>query len=516
MTLPDVALGDLLAAPDPWPVIHALAERWDDALAAACARGLAHADDGGRRRILWLVAGVAAPSAHAVLLAQLPRARDRELAQILSVLTRAGVVVPTAEIMRAFDEAPDEAAAAAVSRDPALVPRLGEQLGGERPSWKAALALAVGGRRALVDAILRGVRTRERRDATGFVVALEALGEARAVAALRALLAEPDAPAPWELGHALFALTGREPLVALNGDARAEADAWHAYDLDAPPRPRLEQVELAADRATFALVDGAAAISIDYGPPTQGSSWPQWGLWLRANGKPLYAIGSGCDTCETTLRAMGDDPSIAARIAREVRACLGDLRALDVAVLDALTPCLARLRTGHYLIALVDLAIEVVDAADRSWLTRRTLHRGADPAPRSSLDVSWPGAPHFQVRDAALGEVPTYGLLLPTQALAALDEPTIAAHAAAIESGARPTALAMAWLEAKDVEAEYPERFLIGAILDGHHRLAAYARLCRPARILLACRLEDSPGPPEDRASWLRAAIADLAAAPLG
>lgn len=508
---PDAALDDLLAAHDPWSVIHALEPQWDDALAAACRERLARADDDGRRRILWLVARIAAPSAHAVLLARLPHARDRELAQILSALSNAGVVAPTAEILRAFDEAPDAAAtAAALSKDPELVPRLVVQLSGERPSWKAALALALAGRGEYVDAFVAGLRTSDRRDATGFVVALEALADARVVPVLRKLLVEPNAPVAWDLGHALFTLTGREPLVALPQDARAVADAWRAYDLDAPPRPRLDDVQIEAGGATFALVDGAGAIGIDYEPPTPISSWPRWNLVLRANGHALYAIGSRCDTCETTLRATGSDPSIAASIAADVRAQLRDLRALDPDVLAALTPCLARLRTGHYLASLVDLEIEQVDADDRSWLTRRRLHRADEPPPPDDTP-SWPGAPHFQVRDAALGETPTYGVILPTQPLATLDEATIAAHAAAIASGARPTALVTAWLESKYVEAEYPERIVIAAILDGHHRLAAYARLGRPARILLVCRLEDSWGSPEDRATWLREAIAGLA-----
>lgn len=507
----DAALDALIAAENPWPALDALVARWDDRLAGACRRSLEATTATGRQRILWLVARVAAPSAHAVLLARLPRAHERELGQILRALTAAGVVAPTAEIARALDEVPEDGcAAAALAKDPALIPQLVAQLAGDRPRWQAALALAWAGRREHVDTLLACLTTPDDLDASGFVVALETMADPRAVPQLRALLTGPGAPVPWDLGHALFRLTGREPLVELQDGPDAVAIAWRGYDLDAPPRPRLQGIELEAGgaRATFAIVDGAGAIGIDYDPPILGSSWPRWSLSLWARGQALYGIGSRCDTCETTLRATGSDPSIAASTAAEVRACLRDLTALDEAALAALTPCLLRLRTGHYLAAVVDLELEDVRTAERSWLSRRALHRGDD-----AQDLhDWPGAAHFQVRDAVPGEVASYGVILPTQPLATLDEATIAAHAAAIAAGAHPTALAMAWVESKHVELAHAERFLIGAVLDGHHRLAAYARMGRPARILLVCRVEDSWGPREDRTRWLREAIGALAA----
>jgi hypothetical protein len=53
------------------------------------------------------------------------------------------------------------------------------------------------------------------------------------------------------------------------------------------------------------------------------------------------------------------------------------------------------------------------------------------------------------------------------------------------------------------VRAEHPERFLIGMVVDGHHKLLAYARQQVPARALLLCRVEDSWGPPDDRTQWI-------------
>ncbi|WP_093899473.1 hypothetical protein [Streptomyces sp. Ncost-T10-10d] len=42
--------------------------------------------------------------------------------------------------------------------------------------------------------------------------------------------------------------------------------------------------------------------------------------------------------------------------------------------------------------------------------------------------------------------------------------------------------------------AEFPERFLVAAVLDGHHKLAAYAVAGVPAGVLLLSRAEDNWG----------------------
>jgi hypothetical protein len=68
----------------------------------------------------------------------------------------------------------------------------------------------------------------------------------------------------------------------------------------------------------------------------------------------------------------------------------------------------------------------------------------------------------------------------------------------------------MGWVEQKDVEAQFTERFLVGMLLDGHHKIAAYQRVGRPARVLVICRLEDSWGPREDPSRWLREAFSSL------
>ena len=61
----------------------------------------------------------------------------------------------------------------------------------------------------------------------------------------------------------------------------------------------------------------------------------------------------------------------------------------------------------------------------------------------------------------------------------------MARHAALIAAGERPAAVVLGWIDDRYVKARHEERWLVGAVLDGHHRLAAYAAAGVPARLLL-------------------------------
>jgi hypothetical protein len=515
------ALDELLARRDPWSSIDSIAREAGDAIVSSCEARLEAASPEGRRRLVALLERVRSAAAHAALLRRLPASSGDEAAQILRVLNSASVIVPSAEIDRRFADAWEEATVAAgISGDTSFAPRLAAML--EKPGLgrHAALALAQLGSREYSRAIAARIASADPLDAAGFVVALETMNDPSIVPELVALLSRGDVRCAWDLHHAVVHLTGREPLVRDAKDRHdtpvAYAEAWRAFSLDAVARPRLERVhvERASSSATFDLMDARGAIRLECDPPTPGSAWPRWFLSITASGRPLYAIGSRCGTCETTLRRTGASPSTAAQVAASVRSAVAHVDALDEQLLGALEGFVTMLRTGHYVARLVDLDLERVDEAERSWLTRRRALRRSDDFPDGDDDgtIEWPGDAHFQAREAAAGPFPTFGVLVPSSRLSDIRADTVDAWSAAIASGARPAALVMAWVEQKEVRAEFTERFLVGLVLDGHHKLAAYARAGRPARVLAICRVEDSWGPPDDRAGWIHEAIDALRA----
>ncbi|MET9540554.1 hypothetical protein ABZY16_24075 [Streptomyces sp. NPDC006553] len=162
---------------------------------------------------------------------------------------------------------------------------------------------------------------------------------------------------------------------------------------------------------------------------------------------------------------------------------------------------LGELETGHYRALLLDLPLERVSEPARSWWYRRAAARAEEDGDDSAYDDDrpedhWPGVAHFQLTAPVPGgRVPfTYGAFLPSQPTEGLDPATVARHAAAIAVGERPAAVVLGWIDDRYVEARHEERWLVGAVLDGHHRLAAYAAAGLPARVLLLARLGEGGG----------------------
>jgi hypothetical protein len=54
---------------------------------------------------------------------------------------------------------------------------------------------------------------------------------------------------------------------------------------------------------------------------------------------------------------------------------------------------------------------------------------------------------------------------------------------------------------------EWAERFLVFVVLNGHHRLEAYARSGVAAPVIAISRIEDSWGPSEEPDRYLREAF---------
>ncbi|GAB3830128.1 hypothetical protein ACFPIJ_31500 [Dactylosporangium cerinum] len=345
------------------------------------------------------------------------------------------------------------------------------------------------------------------------VVALELRADPAAVAPLRERVVDAPAELLFGLHHALVRLTGYDPVLPLDRDAWPDAvrRAWAAWDPGVAARPRVEDVELlAGDRARLVVVDGRGVIGIDYDPPPPASSWPRWGKSVLVAGERLYDVGSDCGTCETSLRLIGWPPRPAAVLSQRVRDRLADVGALSGDVLDAVAPLLTGLRSGHYLAVLADLDLQHVTDPAASWCSRRHDLRTGETDDEDDAGLDWPGTEHLQLRTVVPGAGLTFAVLLPSRALDALDGRAVDAHAETITAGGRPTAVVSAWVEDRYVRGEHPERFLVGVILDGHHKLVAYARAGVAARVLLLCRVEDSWGPPAARTAFLDEVFAGL------
>ncbi|MDQ3788409.1 MAG: hypothetical protein M3422_14350, partial [Actinomycetota bacterium] len=224
---------------------------------------------------------------------------------------------------------------------------------------------------------------------------------------------------------------------------------------------------------------------------------------LLIDGAPVYSVGSGCGTCETMIALTGWPSAEVASVSARLRDRIADLPALDDDLLDALRPVLVALPSGHYRLHLLDLDLEQVHDPAASWWQRRYAERE-----ETYDELFWPGTGHFQLRHRIPGPVRTYGVVMPSSRRR--DADTVAVHRAAIERGARPAALLWGWVDDRYVEMAYRERFLVSVVLDGHHKLTAYAEAGVPARAVFLARLEDSWGPPGERDRYLDEVVSAL------
>ncbi|MCZ0983321.1 hypothetical protein O1L60_41495 [Streptomyces diastatochromogenes] len=526
-----VRLRAALHADDPWTALYALNTDRTGGLAEAVEelyRSDADADadtdtdrDVLRPYLAWLLRmlGERGDEVLLRLLAEPAFAAD-DRRDLLRIAVRRELRLP-AELLRAYGEtapetrgsgtradgppAPELVDAMGLSGDLSFAPRLGALLEDPVARGRAALALGRLGAREWTAPIAGRLGGVTGLDHVAFVVALELMGDRAAVPYLLRWLAESGEERVYDVHHALVRLTGRDPLLPerARGAAYAEAvrAAWADGRTGREPVVVRDLIVGSGAWARFSVDGGAGRIRVGFDPPSPGSSWPRWDRSLMFDGKPLYRVGSVCDTCELGLTLLGLPDGEAGRIAGGMRGRLADLERIDVGLLAEWSPVLGELETGHYRALLLDLPLERVSEPARSWWYRRVAARAEEDGDDSEYgeerpEDHWPGVPHFQLTAPVPGgRVPfTYGALLPSQPPQALDPAAVARHAAAIEAGKRPAAVVLGWIDDRYVEARHEERWLVGVVVDGHHRLAAYATACVPARVLLLARVGGDGG----------------------
>jgi hypothetical protein len=493
----DTRLDAALAAPDPWTAIAELAADPPGGPVMLAERASKRFEGASQdeQRLLSHLLSLLHEDGTPVLLDLLARIRSTEL---LASAVYQGLMVP-APVLDGLVEQMGYTAlvidALGLSGDRGRAEALGGLLRNDDLCGRAALALARLGAREWTVPIARHLREVNGLTHVACAVALEQMGDPAAVPSLLNWLAcGPDLPAG-DVHRALVRLTGRDPLIpewSTTKDYSAHVrHIWPSLDLATPPTPEVRDlVPHSPSHLSFSLDEGRGQVRVDYDPPSPGSLWPRWNKTLHVGQHALYRVGSDCGTCETMMSLLGFPPANAKTGAAQVREALADLHELTAATVRALEPVIHELTTGHYKAHLVDLPLERVGEPQRSWWQQRIAARDDSESLRTEDTSSWPGTEHFQTPRPIPAARPAYGSLLPSQPLDALRPATIERHASAIERGERPAALLLAWTEDRYVQAEWEERFLLGVILDGHHRLAAYAATEVPARVLILGRTE--------------------------
>ncbi|MEV7971990.1 hypothetical protein [Cellulomonas sp. NPDC089187] len=312
------------------------------------------------------------------------------------------------------------------------------------------------------------------------ITALGRWGDRSAAPALRDLVATASPALLFHLNTALFRLTGRSPVPTDDMDTLRRW--WAEADLDTVPAPQVDR-SIHNDRdADLVITDGRAAFALDTTDPGPSSPWPIWTFAWTMSGEEIYHVGSVCGTCEVFLERTGWAPEQAVQLARTVATAVTDVPAVTDGLIDALIPVLGGLASGQVHLRLRDTPLRPVRTWEDTWFT--TTRPAPDPdAPSGPLDAT------YYVLDAHRPLI-----LAPTQPDDVLDPDTVRAYAERIASGERPAVVAAAHAATRTIIGwgqyeDRDERSVTALIVDGHHKLAAYARLGIPARVIWLCDL---------------------------
>lgn len=520
--LEDLAKRDTPAAA--WPVVERIVATADPALLAEVRRRAEAGElQACARAFVALLSRLQGPDAEAALRTFL---RSHDLDAVAGSLRALAPYLSPADsptlagFIRHEDHSVRLAAivAAAHARDRSVAALVAASLGAstEEERMQAAITLGHLGATEFAPALAARLSKEKGRTFQAVVAALEMLRDRTVVPVLVSALQTATNDQVWDLAHALAVISGIDASEAPRSTPEQRRDAWldaaAAGTLAAPPPPRVANVTSAASGlAYFDVLFGRGDVQIDFDPPSPGATWPRWGRSLFVRGRQVLDIGSTCGTCQSLLRFVSwpaEDVSALAEVLEDRR---GKVDVIEW--VRSWEPLLCRMRGGAYVAADLSFRVERIDSARNrdSWFVRRNELRvdeddgGEGQAPLEDADPFWPGMTHYQGPREKVP--PTYPVVLPLADPGALDAKAVDQFAAAIAEGDRPPVVAYAWIDEREVEARWAERFLYLAVLNGHHRLEAYARAGVPARIIAVARIEDSWGPPDEPAKFLEEAF---------
>lgn len=232
-------------------------------------------------------------------------------------------------------------------------------------------------------------------------------------------------------------------------------------------------------------------------PTTGGGGGAVWDRFLAVNGVNAYAIGNVCGTCPFWFERQGQSVPIE----------MADLRArLAVGIETTDDPIVDRfaslLPDGAYAVALLEIAPQrVTPGSAEDYFTHELWQGWSDP------DSEDPGTDYYRLRhgDALSTPIgPDLGFAFVAPLQRSLSTEGIDRYRAVIEGVARPTAVAVATLDAKQHhDSSSAHLCLIHFLLDGHHKMAAAAELGRPLTLLSFVALDHGISTAADLARFL-------------
>jgi hypothetical protein len=232
---------------------------------------------------------------------------------------------------------------------------------------------------------------------------------------------------------------------------------------------------------------------------TGGDTWKVWDRFISLDGQQLFHIGNICGTCEFFFRRMSDSPVSSF----ELEAIRSQLETGIDSVSDPATQFTEIIPNGNYIAALFTAQPKQSGISTADYFTSeqplawRAYDNGDSP----------PNTSYFRGESNPLPDrrKMLFEFFVPLYDLSLLNSDRIQHYVSLLNSGIRPTAVALSVLDVKssmsfpeddhgnEIVPEFETHWCFANyLLDGHHKVAASNATGKPITILSFISLDHS------------------------
>jgi len=223
-----------------------------------------------------------------------------------------------------------------------------------------------------------------------------------------------------------------------------------------------------------------------------GGGWERWNRFITVNGTRIFEIGNICGTCEIYFEKLKEiNPKIdETEIAKKLNE---GLNSIDDSTLQLIMQIMPK---GSYSCALLQILPK--DNSNNDYFSneqRKTWGSENFSGPKTDPKTNYFRGNDFGIKDKKL----FIELFIPTQN-STIDEQRIQFYIDNIDKGENVTCLGLSVLDIKapamwedSIEPEFETHWcLSNYIIDGHHKIEASKRTCKPITILALINKNES------------------------
>ncbi|WP_420471439.1 hypothetical protein [Brevundimonas sp. FT23042] len=235
---------------------------------------------------------------------------------------------------------------------------------------------------------------------------------------------------------------------------------------------------------------------------TGGGSWPEWDRYLTVNGQQAYHLGNVCGTCAFLFqRLAGANAGI--RVGKLTSILEQGVTSLSPELIDTLAQLMPNAEYRVALLRILPQQVQLGGPLDYFAAEQVENEGGIDPFWGLPHD---PRVPYYRIKDRSAVAVRAkdnagglaFDFIVPMFPDTLLNEHRIRHYESLIRSGRAPTAVSVSLLDVKGPASTGTDHWCMAHyLLDGHHKVAAAARVGQEITLLSFVAVDQGASSPE-------------------